>query len=640
MKITKVNIQKSSITNGLETVNMDRLGQVVLLAGKNGSGKTRLLNLILEKFNLKLTDSDILEKNKIITNRKSQILNLQNMIDERNQKINLNEFSEQKTQLRNQIEIQTNELKRDEKNLEQLQNSITWGIIETDNDSEFKKNGKIVNFVPKTLNLDDWKNFRHVDLEQYSKRLDNIGIDNLQQGTFSRIKTTQNKWFEATHQSSTISDDEKQDAIDDYNNLKEIIKTFLDTNLDRNKNGEPTLFGLPLGESNLSDGQKILIQLCLAIHCQQSSLNELILFLDEPENHLHPSVIIEIVEKIKSKTTNGQIWIATHSVPLLSYFDPSTIWFVDNNKVSYAGAIPEKVLNSLLGDEEQIYKLQDFINLPAIYALNRHAFECLFQPQSIITSKDDPQTLQINEEIKKHLVYKNKIRILDYGAGKGRLLLNIVENFDKSDIKTKLDYVVFDKFDKDKVECEQVIAKVYSDKPRYFNDFSELNSHFDHNTFDIVIMCNVLHEIDPSEWLKLFSEQGEIPKLLKDTGILLIVEDQEMQIGEKAYNDGFIVLNTADLKKLFIITENDKDFGFDVKKEGRLKSHSIKKEYIMRITAESRVKCLEQLHATAKSKINTIRSSKNIDYKAGKKHGFWIQQYANTGLALDKLTNK
>ena len=47
MKITSVNIPKSANNNdGLEHIKMDRLDNVVLLAGKNGSGKTRILNKI------------------------------------------------------------------------------------------------------------------------------------------------------------------------------------------------------------------------------------------------------------------------------------------------------------------------------------------------------------------------------------------------------------------------------------------------------------------------------------------------------------------------------------------------------------------------------------------------------------------
>ena len=150
-------------------------------------------------------------------------------------------------------------------------------------------------------------------------------------------------------------------------------------------------------------------------------------------------------------------------------------------------------------------------------------------------------------------------------------------------------------------------------------------------------MCNVLHEIDPNDWLSLFSAGGTIPDALADNGILLIVEDQEMPIGEKAYQKGFIVLNTSELKDLFKIKESDSDFGFsDVREDGRLKAHRLKKEYLVRIDSGSKIKALESLHKTASEKIMEIRE-KEINYKNGKRHGFWVQQFANTGLALKEI---
>jgi predicted ATPase len=44
MRITKVDIAKSD--DGLEQISLERLSQVVLLAGKNGSGKSRILRKI------------------------------------------------------------------------------------------------------------------------------------------------------------------------------------------------------------------------------------------------------------------------------------------------------------------------------------------------------------------------------------------------------------------------------------------------------------------------------------------------------------------------------------------------------------------------------------------------------------------
>lgn len=639
MKITKIDIPESLINNGLDPVKMDRLGQVVLLAGKNGAGKTRLLNLITTTMN------SMPKKNKLL-HSKQQIESLNTQLKPQQQQLNhlltmIENISDalDKKNIKSQIENIEKSIQRINHDLTKHNNILKWDLMETDTSYN---NQTIIPFVPKSLDLKDCNNFNKSQINGFSSSLNSLGINSLTNGTFARIQTTQERWFNATHQDSNVSDEEKQNAIVDYENLKNLIMIFLDTELDRNIDGEPTLFGFTLGQSNLSDGQKILIQLCLAIHCQKKSLNDIILFLDEPENHLHPSIIIDTIERIKDKNPDGQIWISTHSIALLSYFDPSNIWFVDDNKVSYAGSIPEKVLDSLLGDEERISKLQDFISLPGIFALNRHAFESLFHPLAVTTNKNDPQGLQIRDEIKRHLADDKKIRILDYGAGKGRLLSNIIENNLDSGSKLSewFDYVAFDKFKDDKNECIEIIKKDYKDyDKRYFNDFSKLYSIYDKETFDIVIMSNVLHEIDPSQWLKMFSNNGEITKLLNDNGILLLVEDQEMLIGEKAYQKGFIVLDTPELKELFQIKEKDKDFGYsDARGDGRLKAHRIPKDYLTRITADSRVKCLEDVHFKAKSKILLIRNEK-IKYKNGKRHGFWIQQYANTGLVLDELSN-
>jgi hypothetical protein len=113
------------------------------------------------------------------------------------------------------------------------------------------------------------------------------------------------------------------------------------------------------------------------------NLENYIIFMDEPENHLHPSAVIDLLDTIKEHNPNGQIWIATHSIPLLSHFDSSFLWFVENNTVKYSGKKPELVLRSLLGDEDRIQKLRDFTSLPSELARNRFTFECLCPPQVV-----------------------------------------------------------------------------------------------------------------------------------------------------------------------------------------------------------------------------------------------------------------
>lgn len=399
------------------------------------------------------------------------------------------------------------------------------------------------------------------------------------------------------------------------------------------------MFGFPLGQTNLSDGQKILLQFCIAIYSQAVNFKDLILIMDEPENHLHPSVIVETIDRISKYVTNGQIWIATHSIPLLAHFDSNSIWYMENGSISHAGNIPEEVLESLLGDEEEIAKLQDFIGLPAQLALNRFAYECLFEPQVVLTGKEDPQTLQIRNELGK-FEKKGKIKLLDYGAGKGRLLANIVENSSDNlqSFTDRFDYIAFDKFNSNKEDCEKLLEKVYGTSlNKYFNDFATLFSYHDKGSFDVVIMSNVLHEIDPKDWLKLFSEGGQITSLLSEIGILILVEDTQVPVGEKAYQNGFIVLDTLQLKELFEM--NKDEFTFDDERNGRLKCHVIPKNCLSRINANSRELALKSLQETSKEKILEIRDA-DKDYRNGKLHGYWVQQLANTTLALWELTNE
>jgi hypothetical protein len=374
----------------------------------------------------------------------------------------------------------------------------------------------------------------------------------------------------------------------------------------------------------------------MAIYSQETALKDLILVLDEPENHLHPSVIIETIERIQNCVSNGQIWIATHSIPLLAHFDPSLIWYVENNKINHAGKIPEKVLHSLLGGEDEVAKLQDFISLPAQYATSRYAFESLFEPSVVITGSNDPQSFQVRADLLK-LSSTGKLRILDYGVGKGRLLSNIVDldENNKDKLLEKLDYIAYDKYSDDRIHCEYALTKAYGNcNKRYYNDLNKLIGDKDKGSFDVVIMCNVLHEIDPKDWLKLFQVDGLLSSLLSEKGILLLVEDQQIPIGEKAYQKGFLVLDTPQLKDLFSISEKDIDFKFsDLRGDGRLKAHQIPKQFLTKITASSRLKAIKSLSITAREQILKIRDEEK-NYKNGKLHGFWTQQFANAQLNI------
>ena len=146
-------------------------------------------------------------------------------------------------------------------------------------------------------------------------------------------------------------------------------------------------------------------------------------------------------------------------------------------------------------------------------------------------------------------------------------------------------------------------------------------------------MCNVFHEIDPKYWINLLSNKHDIiQSLLKETGKLLIVEDQLIPQGEKAYNNGFLVLDILQFKILF----NIDNYTVKMKKDGRLKAHYFNKNVLLNINKDTRIKAIESIFEISKSEILTVRNNL-ATYKNGRLHAFWIHQLANSSLVLEEL---
>jgi len=632
MRITEINIGNEHITDGLKPIIMKKLNQCVIIAGKNGSGKSRLLSTIMRMFPQKPKRNDVHRVIVQIKTYEENIIQQQKVIESLRMQQQLNPI--QTSYFSDQISQHENMKKNFLEQKEQANNIKNWSLINTD---EYYDNYDTVSFVPKRLDIRDSSNAGKQDLINLANNASNIGIDHINESTFAYIQKLQDRWFSAFNPKSTLSNDEKEKAINEYESLKEIIHNFLGCEINRDVDDQATIFGFRLEQSNLSDGQKVVLQYCIAIHAQGANLDDHILLMDEPENHLHPSIIIEVINKIKSYNHKGQIWIATHSVPLLAYFDPQDIWYMEDGLISQKGKVPEKVLSSLLGNEEQIEKLKDFINLPVQHAVIRYAFEALFPPKVVNTDSTDPQTMQIHSAIADYIKPNGKIKILDYGAGKGRILNGIENN--KEAFLEQIDYYAFDTSPENKEDCIYSISQLYKDpEDRYFVGEKELKSKHDEHSFDIIIMCDVLHEIDPLNWLELFGNDGFITKTLKNTGILLLVEDHQLPHGEKAYQNGFIVLDTPELKKLFQITSEDKHFSCDDPRgDGRLKAHRIPQQYLEKLTSDTRKDALNELVRNAKQEISNLRNNGQKNYKTGKLSAFWMHQMCNAELALLKL---
>lgn len=444
MLIDKLVIPASEMTEvGLQPIEMDRLGRFVALTGKNGAGKSR----VLAKLSVCIT-----QRNQYVGNLQSireNLINLQNAIKSQPDSPHQKEWHRQLLEAQRTISIATEKIF-----------PVTAPLL------------GVLHFVPKELGLADPRQNHKAALKSSFDHAKQPGLDGIQSYCFSYIQLTQNREWEVTHQRAIHDIADIEAAKDEYARLVSLIEILLKAKIGRSIDADATIFNKPLAEAALSDGQKVLIQLAVALHAQNGKLDNTVFLLDEPENHLHPSALIEFLDALEQVAKNSQFWIATHSVPLLAHIankEPMSIWYVEDGQVTNAGSKPEKVLRGLLGNDEQIDNLNTFTSLPAQYAAISFAAECLTVPKVVGGGSGDPQVAQIGGVL--NFDTHSPISLLDYGAGKSRLLSGLVEfatNTEKN-LLDSLSYYAFDTSPTDKADSLVVIESVYgAGQARYF----------------------------------------------------------------------------------------------------------------------------------------------------------------------------
>lgn len=564
--------------DSLEPFELNRLGRVVVLTGPNGAGKTRVLNRI------------------------------QNLDGEQSEFLHLG-FEIEDLVAGSALKVA----------------KYTLGTIQHSGEQEPDS------LPPGTR--------RH-----RASHAESLGANNIVGSAPTYIQEVQNRWFEATHPGFSGDDPSKNQAIQTYTLLRENLASLLGANLERNPIGQVTLFGHSVASPVLSSGQQALLTWAAMLHAQGAKLGNVILVIDEPETHLHPDAVLEMLRKTIDSNTNGQIWIGTHSIPVLAglsakYRDEISLCYMSKGSASYAGRGPEKILASLMGGDENVYALREFLNLPELMAVNRFATECLLSPPVVSGVRtDDPQILLVENCLPLFTGNSKASKILDFGAGDGRLIETFAALHGPLD--DLLDYVAWDIPDVKEDRCLVALKRAYrNSKCRRFTCRDELFRNHPVASFEAVLMCNVLHEIDPSEWINTFSRNGVIAQSLAQDGHLIIVEDYLMPKGEHANKYGFIVLNTESLLALFNVSSADDIQVYNARQRyaNRIRAHKIPRRLLENVDSATRKKSLELAQEKAREQISSLRSEKSHTYLSGRSHAFWVQQFANTSLALSEL---
>ncbi|MBD7955763.1 AAA family ATPase [Stenotrophomonas sp. Sa5BUN4] len=586
--------------SGLPEHAISGLERYVVLAGKNGSGKSRILNFVSES--LRISDGH-------------------SGLDEQQLDAHINHY--QTAVDKGQVGLKT--MLDEHLSTRHVRQNFRFDAIP----------GSALKFTPSAGDLVDPAKLTEEAIWASAERLSTSHASDWKKEAVPYIKEIFDRHFNTSHGTIQAEGVRAEDAAKSFSSLDDAIFSFLGQRLMRDGRGRPTLFGRPIANAGLSSGQMVMLQLVTALHAKAQGIGEAILFMDEPETHLHPSVLVDLLQHIEQNAPLVQVWIATHSIPLLSFINSRnsrSIWSVVEGKATRAGRNPMKVISGLLGDEQQVAMLASFLSLPAQIAVNNFSYQCLMPPAVVMTEADDPQLTQIRETLAK-ISSDAELKIVDYGAGKGRLVDALKEG------GRSISYHAFDAYTSDSEECKAAIELYHgSHSGRYFNDVHLMLGELGLGSIDCIVMTNVLHEIEPDQWPGLLGKGSPLFRLLKDDGYLLIVEDQRLPTGERAYSDGFLILDTADLRELFCIPSvgaSEDSFYAARAREGRLTAHLVSKNHMACVTAASRNEAVRSVTNHARTKIRSLRNSQH-EFTSGLELALWAHQFANGMLMLEQ----
>lgn len=385
-------------------------------------------------------------------------------------------------------------------------------------------------------------------------------------------------------------------------------------------------------EAGLSPGQLYLLRMAVACYCNEDS-EKLIFILDEPELHLHPQAQIEMVKTLRSKFPQAQFWISTHSLALISYLtvaeDSTTVLHIKDGKVGILRSDSESLLEGLIGSEENRFAVNQLMVAPDEYACNKFAVECKSDASVLKATGNDPQAELVR------LMLKEGDTVVDYGVGKGRLLEELALA-GGNDFISGICYYAYDVSKDYANECKTVMRQYRVPVEHYYNDKPSLGDKVA-GTADYVLLVNVLHEINPEEWDEVFDT---VSHLLKEGGELVIVEREELTVGEAPYRNGFLMITCNGANKLFGINSYDYE---QHEKKKHIAKFKVKKEKLS-VTREKVKECVKAIQDDAFHEIEGIKHGKKIRglarYKAGLKLAFYLNQYANASLILNDWNTK
>jgi energy-coupling factor transporter ATP-binding protein EcfA2 len=633
MRIEKIHIsEKTAEQFGLKEINVTKkpLGAVVALIGKNGAGKSRILNQVRGYIsNIEPAEKFVLghitnfPQGVAPNNYKASLANIKNDYDQyliqndENHKLGL--IGTIRTHTRNLFS-----------GYEQRVSDYVK-VIDTDDLSKIKAG--ISNQMTFNQIL---SNAHFTQPNQQQQRLSNEFTAFNTQATVKYfndlstqiVKDEYNLFIK--HKDMQIIGEQlsQKESYLLFNKFKDYVIRFLGKEFSYNAESGNAISSTllfddkPFNIEQLSPGQKTLFAYAILFFYldvnTKANMKDSIIIIDEPERHLHPGAQIKLLDALRSIISDsGQLWIATHSVHLLSHLEYDEILMVkDNEIVLPSRTTPGNTFNELMEIEPHIFKLTEFVNSISDWAFGNFMAQCLREPDTVFgTDNQDSQYLLF----KKFLSEKSNIKLLDFGAGKGRIGHTISED---DELKNKVMCFAYEPYESNLNFLKQI--------NRYAVIYDKLSS-IKSNEHDCVLLCGVLHEINPKSWVECLTS---IKNSLSDDGFLVIIEDKMLPKGECAHEYGYLIFGEKQLKILFNITEKEPlSIHLNINQENeRLLFFAIKKEAI-NVTEDNIIAALESLKESSFTELQKLRGPSS-DVSIGRTYANQTQLYINATLAL------
>lgn len=649
MRLKTLNLELKDVEKfGLTEFYSTKFNSIVALVGKNGSGKTRYLKAIEKN----LYDSDITTLEKF-DNLPQILIDL----NQRYQKGKAN-FNKTRVFLNAQNDYnndQKNQVFRD--NFSKAANEYNL-IANTRDAREYPNLAKIItkeiNQRIKVLTANDFRKLKNSfdsgKTQSFQDVIDST-LESIEINEFNVIGNTSLSYLQrlphklAFDEIDCRGDEKKFKARVSYQRFKiiqNLISEFLgkdlqwhsrtsevsehDDHVNIKTTGFCTINNREFNYEDFSDGEKVLFTYAILIFLlslnPRIKFKESIIIIDEPELNLHPKAQIKLIDSLeKLVKDSGQIIIATHSLSIVANLDYGSIFLVrDNSLLSPSAAIPFNAIDDLMGFEEHYNKITEFLVSTPAWAMTNFMAECFEDPKVFESAnKSDPQL----EVFQKLILERNNLTLLDFGSGKGRLIDRLKENESSWSRIAR-----YDCFDIDESFNEIVIAKGANSILNNLNEIQE-------NTYDLIIVVNVLHEIHIKYWQENLTK---IKRALKPNGYLAIIEDTELPIGELPNEIGFLIFGKDELKSLlgakikFIppLLEKYKD---------RIVCGVIEGADINTINNSKIIASLEKLKSNSLKDIIEYRKITNNNVGVGRRYALKANLYVNSQLAIEFLSN-